>query len=72
MAYGHSVDDVGKIMVITERTLRTHLSSIFQKMYIGNRYQLIAALWLTGIVSGGPLATPKISRQDQSFFDAWL
>jgi two-component system response regulator DevR len=47
---------VGERLGITEVTVRHHLSSIFNKLSIGNRYELITWLYRTGIVKPGEMA----------------
>lgn len=46
-ALGHSNADIGKLLMITERTVRAHLSAIFEKLNVNDRLQL--ALKVHGI-----------------------
>lgn len=46
-ALGHSNADVAKLLAITERTVRAHLSAIFEKLHVADRLQL--ALKVHGI-----------------------
>jgi DNA-binding NarL/FixJ family response regulator len=47
---------VGRNLGITEVTVRHHLTSIFTKLGIANRFELIAWLYRRGIVSPGEMA----------------
>lgn len=48
-ALGHSNADIAKLLTITERTVRAHLSAIFEKLNVNDRLQL--ALKVHGIKS---------------------
>lgn len=46
-AVGHSNADIAQKLLITERTVRAHLSAVFEKLHVGDRLQL--ALQVHGI-----------------------
>jgi DNA-binding CsgD family transcriptional regulator len=51
IATGMQYKQVAKRLGITERTVRTHLTHIFQAMDISNNTMLVSYAWLTGMVT---------------------
>ena len=54
--------DIGRRLFICEATVRHHLSSIFQKLGVSNRFELIALLYRTRFIDVPP---PELPEDDQ-------
>ena len=54
--------DIGGRLFICEATVRHHLSSIFQKLGVSNRFELIALLYRTRFIDLTPSVSPGDTR----------
>ena len=50
LATGKSTKEIAKVLFVGEETVKTHLSSVYQKLGVGDRVQAVAAALRRGLV----------------------